>query len=92
MIREMKHGEEDKARTILAKLDYEDQVFHQLKSNSCLRLDSPGNEPAMELYRNAGFKEVDQLVMALYLVRRTGISMYDNGGVRSWLEASLKKR
>jgi len=41
MIREMKHGEEDKARTILAKLDYEDQVFHQLKSNSCLRLDSP---------------------------------------------------
>ena len=92
MIREMKHGEEDKARTILAKLDYEDQVFHQLKGNSCLRLDSHGNEPAMELYRNAAFKEVDQLVMALYLVRRTGISMYNNGGVRSWLEASLKKR
>jgi hypothetical protein len=41
MIREMKHGEEDKARTILAKLDYEDQVFHRLKSNSCLRLGSP---------------------------------------------------
>jgi ribosomal protein S18 acetylase RimI-like enzyme len=72
MIREMKHGEEDKARTILAKLDYEDQVFHQLKSNSCLRLDSPGNEPAMELYRNAGFKEVDQLVMAFIRRKENG--------------------
>ncbi|MCJ7431227.1 hypothetical protein MUO83_08475 [Candidatus Bathyarchaeota archaeon] len=72
MIREMKHGEEDKARTILAKLDYEDQVFHQLKGNSCLRLDSHGNEPAMELYRNAGFKEVDQLVMAFIPRKENG--------------------
>ena len=148
MIREMKYGEEDRVRTILAKLDYEDQVFHckQPKSlEQCLAESSNvslperiegknaifvaeeggkviglcwctvvdrgvdkqgevaefyveeefrgkgigneliavakqffidekvtvafvwthrGNEPAIELYKSASFKEVDQLVMA----------------------------
>ena len=148
MIREMKHGEEDRVRAILAKLDYEDQVFHREQAKSveqCLAESSNvsitkriegknvvfvaeedgkvvglcwctvvdrgvdkqgeiaefyveegfrgkgigneliaaakqffinekvtvafvwthrGNESAIELYKNAGFKEVDQLVMA----------------------------
>ena len=72
MIREMKHGEEDKARTILAKLDYEDQVFHQLKSNSCLRLDSPRQRTSHGALQNAGFKEADQLVMAFIPRKENG--------------------
>jgi ribosomal protein S18 acetylase RimI-like enzyme len=148
MIREMKHEEEDSVRTILAKLDYEDHVFHRKQAKSleqwlaessnvslteriegknvvfvaeedgkvvglcwCTVVDRGvdkqgeiaefyveegfrgkgigneliaaakqffinekvtvafvwthrGNESAIELYKNAGFKEVDQLVMA----------------------------
>jgi len=148
MIREMKQGEEDEIRTILAKLDYEDQVFRRKQAKSleqCLAESSNvsiteriegknvifvaeedvkvvglcwctvvdrgvdkqgeiaefyvekefrgkgignaliaaakqlftnekvtvafvwthrGNESAVELYKNTGFKEVDQLVMA----------------------------
>ena len=156
MIREMKHGEEDRVRAILAKLDYEDQVFHRKQAKSleqwlaessnvsitkriegknvvfvaeedgkvvglcwCTVVDRGvdkqgeiaefyveegfrgkgignaliaaakqffidekvtvafvwshrGNEPAIELYRNVGFREVDQLVMAFIPRKESG--------------------
>jgi GNAT superfamily N-acetyltransferase len=156
MIREMKHGEEDRVRAILAKLDCEDQVFHRKQAKSveqwlaessnvsitkriegknvvfvaeedgkvvglcwCTVVDRGvdkqgeiaefyveewfrgkgignaliaaakqffinekvtvafvwshrGNESAIELYKNAGFKEVDQLVMAFIPRKESG--------------------